>query len=123
MAYSPNITSSPYRYASTDANGIMGTSGSVLTTGASGLTWALTDNITYTHVQDESALKIDGELILNGTSVDKRLTKIEDYFGIINTNDKLEDRWEELKKLGEEYRKLEAHLLKKEQVISKLKND
>jgi hypothetical protein len=109
------------------AIGPTGPSGSVLTVGPNGsniwISSADTNQLTYGGLDTTHTLKVDGEFILNGVSVDKRLQKLEDYFGIIHTNSKLEDRWEDLKKLGEEYRKLEAHLLKKEQVWAKLKND
>ena len=109
------------------AIGAVGSSGSVLTVGANGTnTWisnAHSNQLTYGELDVTHTLNVEGEFILNGVSVDKRLQKLEDYFGIIQTNSKLEDRWEDLKKLGEEYRKLEAHLLKKEQVWAKLKND
>jgi hypothetical protein len=109
------------------AIGAVGPSGSVLTVGPNGTnTWissADSNQLTYGELDVTHTLNVEGEFILNGVSVDKRLQKLEDYFGIIQTNSKLEDRWEDLKKLGEEYRKLEAHLLKKEQVWAKLKND
>jgi hypothetical protein len=110
------------------AFGTQGPTGPVLTAGANGTnTWissASSNQLTYGEAAGGTyTLNVDGEFILNGVSVDARLEKLEDYFGIIHTNSKLEDRWEDLKKLGEEYRKLEAHLLKKEQVWAKLKND
>jgi hypothetical protein len=108
-------------------NTAIGSSGSTLSAGANGsnswITSAISNGITYNDLNVDHTLKVEGEFILNGVSVNKRLQKLEDYFGIIQTNSKLEDRWEDLKKLGEEYRKLEAHLLRKEQVWAKLKND
>ena len=49
------------------------------------------------------------------------LEGIEKRLGILTANPALEDRWEKLKALGEEYRQLEKDLLEKEQIMEILK--
>lgn len=43
-----------------------------------------------------------------------RLTEIENRLAILKPNDKLEEKWENLKKLGDAYRALEKEILEKE---------
>lgn len=45
-----------------------------------------------------------------------RLDKIEERLGIIQLNTNLEDKWNKLKQLGNEYRALEKDLLEKEKI-------
>jgi hypothetical protein len=41
--------------------------------------------------------------------------------GILHPNDKLEKKWEELKKLGDAYRALEKDIIEKEKIWDTLK--
>lgn len=43
-----------------------------------------------------------------------RLNEIENRLAILKPNDKLEEKWENLKKLGDAYRALEKEILEKE---------
>jgi hypothetical protein len=73
-----------------------------------------------------SALYVDGDLYVSGTitsaygSFDQRITKIEERLGIMQVNEKLESQFNELKEMGIKYKELEARLMKKAAVISKL---
>lgn len=59
-----------------------------------------------------------GKLMVDGTDVLERIKKIEDHLGIIQHNTALEERWAQLKKLGDDYRKMEKDLLEKEQIYN-----
>lgn len=65
--------------------------------------------------------EFEGDIIVKGTSLTDRLDGIEKRLGILRPNPKLEDKWEELKELGERYRQLEQEILEKEQIWSTLK--
>jgi hypothetical protein len=65
--------------------------------------------------------EIEGELKLQGVSLSSRLDKIEERLGILRPNDSLEEKWEELKALGERYRELEKEILEKEKIWDLLK--
>jgi hypothetical protein len=63
----------------------------------------------------------DGDITVQGVSLDERLTAIEERLGILRPNNDLEGKWEQLKALGDEYRKLEKEILEKEQMWDILK--
>jgi hypothetical protein len=63
----------------------------------------------------------DGEVTIRGVKLDDRLTAIEERLGILRPNNDLEGKWEKLKALGEEYRKLEQEILEGENIWDILK--
>lgn len=71
------------------------------------------------HVDGDA--EITGDLKLNGVNLSERLDKIEERLGILRPNNHLEDKWEKLKALGEEYRKLEKEILEGEAIWDTLK--
>jgi hypothetical protein len=104
MWNNPNhtVTASPYTISNT-------------TTG-----WATYNN-------QPSVMKVDcdaefkGEVTIRGVKLDERLTAIEERLGILRPNNDLEGKWEKLKALGEEYRKLEQEILEGENIWDMLK--
>jgi len=58
---------------------------------------------------------------INGVSLTGVLKNIEERLNILRPNTELESDWDQLKKLGEQYRALEAELKEKSQMWSKLK--
>jgi len=121
----------------------IGTSGQLLTTSIGGsLNWATAaptltsggyhvgsqSNYTYdtitlngSNVKD-SALTVkgdatfEGNLKIKGVDLTERLDAIEQRLGILRPNNDLEGKWEKLKSLGEEYRKLEQEILEGENI-------
>jgi hypothetical protein len=63
----------------------------------------------------------DGDVTIRGVKLDDRLTAIEERLGILRPNNDLEGKWEKLKALGEEYRKLEKQILEGEDIWATLK--
>lgn len=57
-----------------------------------------------------------GDIKVKGVSLSDTLAKIEERLAILRPNEVLEDRWEQLKELGKQYRELEKELLEKERV-------
>ena len=65
--------------------------------------------------------EFDGEVTIRGVKLDDRLTAIEERLGILRPNNDLEGKWEKLKALGDEYRKLEQEILEGENIWDILK--
>jgi hypothetical protein len=65
---------------------------------------------------------IDGELTVGNNNITKTLEKICERLLILKPNERLENKWEELKELGDKYRALEKELLKKEELWNKIKS-
>ena len=69
----------------------------------------------------EGDAEFKGEVTIRGVKLDERLTAIEERLGILRPNNDLEGKWEKLKALGEEYRKLEKEILEGENIWDILK--
>lgn len=65
--------------------------------------------------------EFEGDIKLKGKSLTDTLNKIEQRLGILHPNKHLEEKWEELKKLGDTYRQLEKDILEKEKIWNTLK--
>ena len=83
---------------------------------------ASTGTFSIAQSQYESAVKInqdgiempDGtDLVIGGRGIKKMLEGIEQRLAILEPNLQLESEWEELKRLGEEYRALEKEIQEK----------
>lgn len=57
-----------------------------------------------------------GDVIIKGRSLDDTLDKIEERLAILRPNPALEDKWGELKELGDKYRALEAEIIEKQKI-------
>jgi hypothetical protein len=110
----------------------LGTVGATLsTTNTGSLSWNNTTWTTtaspYTISSAPTIMKVDcdaefhGDVKIRGVSLDERLNVIEERLGILRPNNDLEGRWEKLKALGEEYRKLEKEILEGESIWDTLK--
>ena len=65
--------------------------------------------------------EIDGDIKIKGKSLSEAIENIEKRLAILHPNEKLEEKWEELKALGERYRELEKDILEKEEIWKILK--
>jgi len=72
-------------------------------------------------LQVKGDAEFEGDIKLNGKSLDETLTKIEERLAILHANPKLEEKWEKLKELGKQYRELETDIIEKEKIWSILK--
>ena len=136
-----NITLSSWDYplntTLADAYAITGTLGTattatnnstvITTSGTGGLSWNNTYTSPYTINAAPTVIKVDtdaefnGDVKIRGVSLDERLNLIEERLGILRPNNDLEGKWEKLKALGEEYRKLEQEILEGEDIWNTLK--
>ena len=56
----------------------------------------------------------DADIEINGVSLWATMQEISNRLNIMHTNPELETEWQELRELGEQYRKLEQHILDKQ---------
>ena len=64
----------------------------------------------------------DADLEINGKSMKSWMEKVEERLNILTPNPELEQEWDELRRLGERYRKLEKKCKEKAEVWKKLKS-
>jgi hypothetical protein len=69
----------------------------------------------------ECDAEFNGEVTIRGVKLDDRLTAIEERLGILRPNNDLEGKWDKLKALGEEYRRMEKEILEGEKIWATLK--
>ena len=83
------------------------------------LTWNGTNPIftsPTTTLKVNGDAEIDGDIKVKGKSLSEAIENIEKRLAILHPNEKLEEKWEELKALGERYRELEKDILEKEKI-------
>jgi hypothetical protein len=114
---------SPYTTTTTVPNG-----GYTISTGAgSGYNWG-TGSTVYTNTNatveinaDGMKIKEGGDITIGGKSLSEAINKIEERLGILHPNPALEERWEKLKELRQQYVEMERDLLEKEKIMKILK--
>ena len=83
------------------------------------------DTITTSTMNSELHVKgdaeIEGDLKIKGKSLSDAIDNIEKRLAILHPNKDLEERWEQLKALGEQYKELEKDILEKEKIWNTLK--
>ena len=106
-------------------NGTSASPGQVLTSTGTSTNWG---NITLAEPNIKGATlsvkgdaDFEGELTIKGKSLSEMFEKIEERLAILHPNEKLEDKWDELKELGKRYKELEQELIEKEKVWAILK--
>jgi len=118
----------PQVYTTTNTNPLTinsGSSGQYLYSNGTGPAW--TDTITLSTTSTPNTLKVqgdaefEGEIKLKGKSLSDTLSKLEERLAILHPNEKLEEKWEKLRKLRKEYMELEADIIEKEKIWSILK--
>ena len=89
-----------------------------------------TSSIYSTYIANDSTVSITTEGIdmkpgsdikIGGKSLCESIEKIEERLGILKPNPELEERWDKLKELRNQYMELERDLLEKEKIMKILK--
>lgn len=107
-----------------------GTSGQVLISGTNGLSYTggyttpyyqtsintVSANTTPNKITFPSDAEFHGKLTVGGKDISELLEKIEERLAILHPNVELEDKWKDLKALGEQYRELEKEIIEKEKM-------
>lgn len=71
--------------------------------------------------KDDLTIEGDADIVLKGKKLSSLLDKISERLVICHLNPALEERWEQLKALGDEYRKLEKELIEAEKTFEIMK--
>lgn len=72
-----------------------------------------------------TTIQLNGEnadILVNGWSLVESIKRIEERLAITQTDPRLEEEWEQLKVLGEQYRQLEAKILEQAKMWKELKS-
>jgi len=102
-----------------------GSSGQYLYPNGTGPAW--NDTITIANNNHHHTLKVqgdaefEGDIKLNGKSLNDTLSKLEERLAILHPNERLEEKWVKLKELRKQYQELEADILEKEKIMEILK--
>jgi hypothetical protein len=115
----------------TDSITVSNTGGPYTFNGTAGISVPWTGTSSNTITLDHSwanhtsgKIKLDGpeaDIEINGESLTSMLRNIEQRLNILKPNEELESKWSELRALGDQYRKLEQHILEKQATWDKLK--
>lgn len=129
----PNVTIS----ASTISSGLsggytIGTTGTssntvwtTSTTAAGSFRLSPDYNTSAAMIEQNGRMSLKGDkadLEINGKSLKNWMEKVEERLNILTPNPELEREWDELRRLGERYRKLEKKCKEKAEVWKKLKS-
>ena len=103
-----------------------GSSGPFLySNGTTGPAW--NDTITLSTISTPHTLHVkgdaefEGDIKLNGKSLNDTLSKLEERLAILHPNEKLEEKWENLRELRKQYMELETDILEKAKIMEILK--
>ena len=96
-----------------------------ITAGATGPLWTDTTMMSVSQQQNSGVVELRGEkadLVVNGESMMQTLRNIQDRLNMLRPNPELEAEWDQLRALGEQYRKLESEFKEKSKMWNTLKN-
>jgi len=113
--WSGGSITSPYTYT---------TSGTVGAGGPSTYNWNNTtiSPSTKVHINGDGLVMQEGaDIVVGGKSLTKAIEQIEERLGILHPNPALEERWDKLKELRQQYVEMEKDLLEKEKLMKILK--
>ena len=109
--------------------GVGGAAGQYMVSGGAGnYTWQTPNVWTTTsatmNVGKSGQLELRGDnadLVVNGKSMSAWMARVEERLNILTPNPELEKEWDDLRRLGERYRKLEKKCKEKAETWNKLK--
>jgi len=89
-------------------------------TGTDTITIADWGNLSNT-LQVNGDANFEGDIKIQGKSLNETLKNIEERLAILRPNPELEEKWDNLKELGRMYRELEAEIIEKQKIWDILK--
>ena len=104
-------------------SGGSGGSGYTYTTTGTGASnpWIATGTNASNTLSVQGDAEFDGDITVRGRSLAEFMESVEHRLNILRPNAKLEAEWDQLRELGEQYRKLEQQLTEKSQMWDTLK--
>ena len=124
---SSNVDSwSEYNMSDLNATWLSGASGSngytyiTNTTGTSN-PWITTGTNASNTLSVHGDAEFDGDITVKGRSLSEFMDSVEQRLNILRPNPELEQEWDQLRNLGEQYRELERQLAEKDQMWQTLK--
>jgi hypothetical protein len=96
------------------AGGVGGSNGSLTTNIAAGATWSTANTL---NVPVSGRMELRGnqaDIVINDVSLNDTLRSIQDRLNMLRPNPELEQEWDQLRDLGEQYRDLEKQLMEKQ---------
>jgi hypothetical protein len=109
------VTTSPYPYPNAAVGGGF----------SPGTGWTTSGNTPWLSQNSASGkINLEGEnadIVVNGISLVDAINSIRDRLNCLQINPKLEEEWEELRALGDQYRELERQILEKQATWDRLK--
>ena len=75
-----------------------------------------TNSTTNSTLEVKGDANFEGDVKIKGKNIIELIDNIEKRLAILHPNEKLEDKWEELKDLGIRYRELEKEIVEKEKI-------
>jgi hypothetical protein len=111
---------------------LSGLSNSAYTIGASGSVGSITGAYTYNNTSWSPTMAVsqsgqisltgdDADIVINGVSLTEKLDAIAERLNILDVNKELEEEWDQLRAIGEQYRQLEEELKAKSAMWKTLK--
>lgn len=97
---------------------------SVMMSGTVGPMWTDTTMMSVSQQQNSGVVELRGEkadIVVNGESMMQTLRNIQDRLNMLRPNPELEAEWDELRAVGEQYRKLESEFKEKSKMWNTLK--
>ncbi len=92
------------------------------TTGTGGYNWDISPAPTIINAAGQMSLRGEkADIEINGRSMSDWMTKVEERLNILTPNPELEREWDQLRRLGERYRKLEKQCKEKSEMWRQLK--
>lgn len=102
---------------------VTGLPNTVWTSTGTGTTWTLPSNPVTINQGSKISLQGDeADINVNGKSMRAWMEQVEQRLNMLTPNPELEKEWDELRRLGERYRKLEKKCKEKAEVWKKLKS-
>jgi len=101
------------------------TVGGIAHTSATGINVSSGYSFTGQNIQPSNTVHIRGEdadLLINDKSLKNWMERVEERLNILTPNPEIEKEWDDLRKLGERYRKLEKKCKEKTDMWKKLKS-
>ena len=78
-------------------------------------------NSLFCDAEFEGDVTFQGDIAIKGKSIKESLLAIEERLAILRPNEKLEEKWDNLRELRKQYMELEAEIIEKEKMWAILK--